>query len=232
MNTFAPEEFPAWLRHLAAMVGIFKKPGYQLKADNTDKFDALEKAPYSQLRQNILNGDLLFCGGNYAFSKVIRYFSGGSRVSHIGIVYWWNGRLMLLESVENDGVRIVPVSQYLYNYENSNNPYDGRIYLARDTRLYRTHESMRNQQVDRLLTQAASLLNKKFGFWDVVVFFWKGATGRGTYHVNDYFLCSEFVTKCFDLIELKYPDDGSGFITPEHIAGAPSVNALCEIIRD
>ena len=232
MNTFNPNEFPAWLRYLAAAVSIFKKPGYQLKADNTDKLDTLAKEPYSQLRRNIMNGDLLFCGGNYAFSKVIRYFSGGSRVSHIGIVYWWNSRLMLLESVESDGVRIVPVSQYLENYENSNRPYDGRIYLARDTRLYRTNQSVRNPQVDALLNQAASLLNKNFGFWDVVVFFWKGATGRGTYQVNDYFLCSEFVAKCFDLIGLQCPDDGSGFITPEHIAGAPEVNAICEIVRD
>lgn len=231
MNPFNPNEFPAWLRVLARVMGVFGKPGYQLKPECTDKFNALKQVPYGELREDILNGDLLFCGGEYAFSKVIRFFSGGSRVSHIGIVYWWNSRLMLLESVESDGVRIVPVSQYLKNYENSNQPYKGRVYLARDSRLYQTHESLRNPQVDSLLSQAATLLNTKFGFWDVVVFFWKGATGWGTYQVNDYFLCSEFVAKCFELIGLQTPaHDGSGFVTPEDIASAASVTALCEII--
>jgi hypothetical protein len=171
MNPFQPDEFPRWIALLDRLLGVFKKPGYQLKAGHTAKFDKLPQEPYDRLRQSIFNGDLLFCGGQYAFSQVIRYFSGGSTVSHVGIVYWWNGRLMLLESVESDGVRIVPVSQYLRNYENTNRPYRGRLYLARDDRLYRSHQSLRNPQVDALLSQAASLLNKKFGFSDVAAFF-------------------------------------------------------------
>lgn len=233
MNPFNPNEFPIWLRGLARVVSVFGKPGHQFKAESTDKFDTLNKIPYDRLREDILNGDLLFCCGEYAFSKVIRFFSGGSRVSHIGIVYWWNGRLMLLECVESDGVRIVPVSQYLKNYENTQRPYKGRVFLARDNRFYQTHESLRNPQVENLLAQAATLLNTKFGLWDVVEFFWKGATGWGVYRVNDYFLCSEFVAKCFELIGLECPaSDGSGFVTPEDIASATTVTALCEIIPE
>ena len=128
--------------------------------------------------------------------------------------------------------RLISCWTRLSNYENSNRPYNGRVCLARDDRLYRSHQSLRNPQVDALLYQAASLLNKKFSFRDVAAFFWKGATGRGAYRINDYFLCSEFVAKCFDLIGLECPDDdGSGFVAPEHIACVPYVRALCEIVQ-
>ena len=111
---------------------------------------------------------------------------------------------MLLESVETDGVRIVPVSQYVGNYENTEKPYNGRLYLARDQRLFRPPEnevelarSIRNPKVEQVLGDAASLLNKKFSFKDVFIFFLQGNTGRFQHEENDQFLCSEFVARCY-----------------------------------
>ena len=129
------DTYPTWLPAMKWLLSPFRAPGYTVKKDHTAKFDALPSVSYEQLRHTIRNGDLLFCGGNFAFSKIIRYLSGQSKVSHVGIVYWWNERLMLLESVETDGVRIVPVSQYVENYENRGAAYNGRIYLARDQRV-------------------------------------------------------------------------------------------------
>lgn len=235
-HTTTPERYPLWLPPLANLIGLFRDNGYSIKRDHTPKLDALDKVGYADLRSTIQDGDLLFCGGEYAFSKVIRYLSGRSKVSHVGIVYWWNGRLMLLESVETDGVRIVPVSQYIRNYENSGKGYDGRIYLARDTRLATiSHEDLAatKQQiasaVATLLGSAADNLNKKFSLKDTVLFFMQGCTGRFRHVGDDEFLCSEFVAKCFAALKLAYPDDGRGFVAPEHIAMSPHVAALCEI---
>ena len=227
---------PWWLRSIAVLLSPFRAPGYSIKRDHTNKFDALPTVAYQDLRDRIHNGDLLFCGGNFAFSKAIRYLSGGSRVSHVGIVYWWNDRLMLLESVETDGVRIVPVSQYVANYENSDKPYNGRLYLARDQRLYQAPRnasdvasSIHNPKVEQLLGAAATLLNKKFSFKDVLVFFLLGNTGRFLHEDNEEFLCSEFVARCYAGVGIDYPGDGRGFVAPEHIAMSDHIEVLVEI---
>lgn len=226
-----------WLKSIAVLLSPFRAPGYSIKRDHTTKFDALPTIAYQDLRDRIHNGDLLFCGGNFAFSKTIRYLSGCSKVSHVGIVYWWNDRLMLLESVETDGVRIVPVSQYVNDYENSGKPYNGRLYLARDWRLYQQPRndaemarSMHNPKVEKLLGDAATMLNKKFSFKDVLVFFLQGNTGRFEYVENDEFLCSEFVAKCYAGVGIDYPGDGRGFVAPEHIAMSEHVDVLVEIV--
>jgi len=230
------DAYPWLLKMFELLLSPFRAPGYTIKRDHTPKFDALPLAKYDELRHRIHNGDLLFCGGNFAFSKAIRYLSGRSKVSHVGIVYWWNGRLMLLESVETDGVRIVPFSQYVSNYENSGKPYNGRLYLARDRRLHIPPEnetvaasSMRNLRVDQLLGEAATLLNKKFSFKDVFIFFLQGNTGRFRHEDNDQFLCSEFVAKCYAKVDIRYPGDGRGFVAPEHIAMSDDIAALVEI---
>ena len=234
--------YPIWLKAIAALLSPFRAPGYSIKRDHTTKFDNLNAVAYAELRGRICNGDLLFCGGNFAFSKAIRYLSGRSKVSHVGIVYWWNDRLMVMESVETDGVRLVPVSQYISNYENTGKAYRGRLYLARDRRLIRPVEPGQsvqdesgeparpdNAQVDVLLGRAATMLNKKFSFKDVLVFFMQGNTGRFHYEDNDEFLCSEFVAKCYAGVGILYEGDGHGFIAPEHIAASDHVEVLVEI---
>lgn len=236
MTNVKNEDSPFWLKSLVALLAPFRAPGYTIKTDHTPKFDDLPKVQYADLRGRIHNGDLLFCGGNFAFSKTIRYLSGRSKVSHVGIVYWWNDRLMLLESVETDGVRVVPVSQYVHNYENSGKAYNGRLYLARDRRLHQVPRdatqlasTLHNPKVERLLGEAASLLNRKFSFKDVLVFFLQGTTGRFQHEDNEEFLCSEFVAKCCAGVNIDYPEDGCGFIAPEHIAMSEHVEVLVEI---
>lgn len=239
MDSTKEEVWPLWIKVSEWLLAPFRASDYSIKRDSTQKFDELNQVSYRDLREQIQDGDLLFCGGEYAFSKLIRYLSGRSRVSHVGIVYWWNGRLMLLESVETDGVRVVPVSQYLVNYENSGKPYNGRVYLARERRLHMALASRgaaggreSNSMVLELLREAATLLNKKFSFRDVLIFFWQGNTGRERHEDDDQFLCSEFVAKCFERIGITYPDDGRGFIAPEHIAMSEDVEGLVEICRD
>ncbi len=235
--TQANDTYPWWLKAIATLLSPFRAPGYSIKRDHTTKFDVLPSMAYQDLRNRIHNGDLLFCGGQFAFSKTIRYLSGCSKVSHVGIVYWWNDRLMLLESVETDGVRIVPVSQYVGNYENTEKPYNGRLYLARDQRLFRPPEnevdlarSIRNPKVEQVLGDAASLLNKKFSFKDVFIFFLQGNTGRFQHEENDQFLCSEFVARCYAGVGIDYSGDGRGFVAPEHIAMSEHIDVLVEIV--
>ena len=46
----------------------------------------LKVTPYSEVRDKLETGDLVFCSGKYAISGIIRYFSK-SMFSHVGIIY-------------------------------------------------------------------------------------------------------------------------------------------------
>ena len=237
MENVYDSEYSLWIRSLAVLLAPFRAKGYTVKKTHTEKFDYVPTGKYEDMRGSIVDGDLIFCGGEYAFSKVIRYLSGRSKVSHVGIVYWWNGRLMILESVEPDGVRIVPVSQYINNYENSGMPYNGRIFLARDRRLHvmpkragATVGDVRQRMVQIVLKTAADLLNRESSIKDVLQFFVQGCTGRLKHVDNEQFLCSEFVAKCYSWVGLDYEGDGRGFVAPEHIAMSENVEVLIELV--
>src|SRR5690554_6247260 len=96
----------------------------------TSKFNDVKIVPFEQAKTNIRTGDILFCSGRYLVSELIKKLSK-SRFSHIGLLVYWNEHVLVLESVEDDGVRVVPLSHYLYNYENSKEKYKGQMYIAR-----------------------------------------------------------------------------------------------------
>ena len=93
-----------------------------------------QRAPvdYDQFRPNIQSGDLLFCSGSGYFSQMIQRATK-SAWSHVAFVMRLDDvdRVMVLESVEPQGVRTVPLSKYLRNYDNKNNPYPGGVLIAR-----------------------------------------------------------------------------------------------------
>ncbi|WP_335870085.1 YiiX/YebB-like N1pC/P60 family cysteine hydrolase [Bacillus sp. 2205SS5-2] len=94
------------------------------------KFLNCEILSIEELRPQLRTGDLLFCSGNYLVSELIKQISG-SMFSHVAIVVIWEEQCLLMESVEDDGVRIVPIEHYLTNYENTKERYNGNLFLAR-----------------------------------------------------------------------------------------------------
>lgn len=65
---------------------------------------------YAAARTEIENGDVLAFRGRGFVSRMISLFSGGS-TTHVGMAVWWHNRLMLLESREFRGIRIVALSR-------------------------------------------------------------------------------------------------------------------------
>ena len=88
--------------------------------------------PYSELRDQLRTGDLVFCSGTYFFSNAIRWVTK-SVWSHIGIIYRDDAleRIFILESETFIGVRVAPLSKYLRDYHGRNKPYRGRMFIAR-----------------------------------------------------------------------------------------------------
>src|ERR1700730_11547767 len=89
---------------------------------------------YRLVRPSLASGDLLFASGNYTISQLIQQITG-SIWSHCGIIFVVDSinRVLLLESVEDMGVRLVPLSKYFSDYDGNGSAYDGRVVLARSS---------------------------------------------------------------------------------------------------
>src|SRR5262245_36846101 len=93
--------------------------------------DVSPTATYKALRPQLRSGDLFFCAGRYLVSKAIQTMTG-SPWSHVGIIFRAEkiDRVLLLESVEDMGVRFAPLSKYLDDYDDGR-PYRGDMVVAR-----------------------------------------------------------------------------------------------------
>ena len=99
---------------------------------STNGFPRRAITNYDQFRPKIKSGDLLFCSGSGVFSRMIQEVTK-STWSHVGFVMRLDtiDRVMVLESLEPLGVRTVPLSKYLNDYDSRGNPYPGGIAIAR-----------------------------------------------------------------------------------------------------
>jgi len=191
----------------------------------TAKFEGLGLSRYEDIRGEIRTGYLLFCAGNYALSRIIQHFSD-SMFSHVGLLYCWNDRVLVFESVEDDGVRLVPLSHYVRDYENSGAAYDGRLFVGR-------HDGpVPHDQVLAMLGRAADELNRRYDKEEMIEILARITIGLGKHQDDDAYICSEFVDRCFKEIGIAFDRDPEDYIFPEHIAADPDVQALWEIERE
>ncbi|WP_377887940.1 YiiX/YebB-like N1pC/P60 family cysteine hydrolase [Alkalihalobacillus sp. R86527] len=190
----------------------------------SDRFNHVPTKKYDSVRADILTADLLLCSGNYPVSKIIQKVSN-SRFSHVGLLFRWMDRVMMMESVESYGVRIVPLSHYLYDYKNSGGPYQGDLYLARHTDV----ENLSQSRTEAMLKRGADLSGKRYDNEEILKILASVVIGDLKSIPNDRYICSEFIHECYKQAGLFFPDDGRGFIYPEHIAQAPAVRALYQL---
>jgi hypothetical protein len=192
----------------------------------TSKFNGVNRISYEQAKKEIKTGDILFCSGRYLVSELIKKVSD-SIFSHVALLFYWDERIIVLESVENDGVRAVPLSHYLYNYENSKEKYNGEIYVARHEVL--DSPDFDKEKIKRMLGKAVDLLNRNYDKDEIAKIVSRIGLGIGRHRDDDEYICSEFVDECFKQLEIELSRDSRGFIFPEHIAADPNIKPLFEI---
>ncbi|TKD69265.1 YiiX/YebB-like N1pC/P60 family cysteine hydrolase [Pseudalkalibacillus hwajinpoensis] len=192
---------------------------------STDRFKDLPIHSYQSIRGDIQTGDLLLCSGSYPVSKIIKKVSK-SRFSHVSLIFQWVDRLMILESVESYGVRIVPLSHYFSDYRNSGKPYKGNLYLARHSAV----KDLVPNKLNAMLRRGADLTGQPYDIEEIVKILASVVIDDLTSIRNDKYICSEFVQECYKKAGLSFQDDGRGFIYPEHISKDPSVKPLYELI--
>lgn len=193
----------------------------------TNKFSGINQISYNQAISQINTGDILLCSGDYLVSELIKKVSD-SLFSHVGLLFCWNEHVLVLESVEDDGVRLVPLSHYLKNYENSEEKYNGTLYIARHVEL--ANHVVYKEKIKKMLEKAVNLLNRNYDKNEIAEIVSRIALGIGRHKDDDQYICSELVDECFKQVGIYFSRDPEGFIYPEHVAADSKVLPLFEII--
>jgi hypothetical protein len=171
---------------------------------------ALPVLQYADLRAKLKSGDILFTSGDYLISKAIQKMTG-SPWSHVGIVFRLDSidRMLLLESVEDMGVRFAPLSKYLNDYEDGK-PYKGRAVLARcaDVTL---------ETVVGLSTFGIDELTQPYDKDEIAKIMARITLGIGKKERDREYICSELVYECFARAGKEFAFNPKGFISPEDV---------------
>lgn len=185
---------------------------------------------YQQVRKNIRSGDILLCSGSGWFSKMIQ--KGTKSVwSHVGFVMTLDSidRVMVLESVEPLGVRTVPLSKYLSNYDNKGNAYPGGLVIAR-------HRDFGSKATESKLRKFGQFAVDLFGYpYDKDEIAKIAARISASYlpfssrekkalKPDREYICSEYAWECYKSVGITIEHDKRGFIAPADFAKTKEVS--------
>jgi len=187
------------------------------------QIEALPVVAYRELRPKLKSGDLLFTSGDYLASQLIRKFTE-SPWSHVGIVFRVDAidRVLVLESVEDMGVRFAPLSKYLSDYDEGK-PYRGRAVIARCARLDR-------KSLEKIAAFGTDQLTRAYDRGEIMDIAARIALGYPRPKRDRAYICSELVHECFARAGRAFGYDRRGFISPENIWRDPRVSLIGRIL--
>ena len=160
------------------------------------------------LRNELQTGDLIFLSGNHWFSRLIQWRSK-SAWSHVGMVLRVDEieRTFLIESVIDNGVRLIPVSSIFSDYDGDGKSYKGRVLWAR-------HRGLTIEDEKVLRESSIELLTKQYDGKEFLRIAWRSVTGREKLLTDDKFTCAELVHYCFLKAKIRLNYDRGFFISP------------------
>lgn len=163
---------------------------------------------YGECRPEFRTGDLLCFRGRGIASFLIRAFTR-SWYSHVGLVYWHQGRNFCIEAV-GVGVRIVLVSELQRRY------HGGIDYF----RVRDSDEPQREKAVAFCFAQLGKLYDH-VGIWRfiVAIVFGKVAAVRR----DEQWFCSELVAAAYEDAGLPLTAKDESYTSPQDLAASPQV---------
>ncbi|MEW8202559.1 MAG: YiiX/YebB-like N1pC/P60 family cysteine hydrolase [Candidatus Thiodiazotropha endolucinida] len=163
------------------------------------EIEHLQVQPYSEMRNDLQTGDLVFCSGSYFFSQAVQKFTK-SVWSHVGMIYKdpTLERVFVLESETMIGVRLAPLSKYLRDYHGRNRPYKGNIVIAR------VDPPVDKQKLNQAISYGMDELTKPYDNFEIIrigirILFKISRRTR-----DRKYICSELVYDCFDSVGVPF----------------------------
>lgn len=190
----------------------------------TQQLQQFPPRKYKLIRNELKTGDLIFCSGNYLFSKVIQKFTK-SVWSHVGVIYRDEplGRILVLESEKVYGVRLAPLSKYLKDYHGKNKPYKGCIVVARII------PELPQQQIFNAISFGMDELTKPYDNWEIFRIAIRILFKISRHEKNRNYICSELVQECFKQAGVRFEDNNTK-ISPDDIWNDSHVEMLHRIL--
>ncbi len=202
------------------------------------EFMAMTPRPYSEVRDQLMTGDILLFSSVGGFSSVIEEATD-SLWSHAGLI-WRVGevgldRVLILESIENVGIRAVAAGSRLNGTPAAPRPYDGHLVVARHGGLPQPLPAGRAVDMTRF---GIDHLGYPYSPGELVKIASRitlgilGISLPGELEPTKAYICSEFVAKCFDAVGIDLAPDRRGFMAPADIAADPNVTPFLALRPD
>ena len=187
------------------------------------------REPLASVWPRIRSGDLLLCAGTGVFSSLIQQATG-SIWSHVALLWHWPGvdRVVVFESVESVGVRMVPLEKYLRNYDNDGQPYPGQMALLGHAGY---PKGLSLAQEAPIVRHAIDLLGLAYNKQEVLRLAARIAAARlrgddaasKAPEPQKEFICSEFASECLAQSGLGLTPNAFGYIAPTDFATSPTL---------
>lgn len=197
-------------------------------------FPNITKQHYESVRSEIQTGDILLASGDYLFSRMIQ-FTTSSCWSHVAFILRLEqiDRVMVLESVENKGVRTIPLSEYVKNFEGKKHGYNGRLAIARYDDF---SKNVSEQQLQALAKFAIERFSYPYDYREMIRIIYRIFQAKlhlpiwHMVHDNSY-ICSEYVYECYRKIPITIKRQNPGFVSPNDFAEDKNIKLLFELIK-
>lgn len=179
---------------------------------------------YKTIRGALQTGDIVFCGGNYLFSRIIQRFTK-SMWSHVGVIYRDEqlNRVLILESEKLYGVRLTPLSKYIKDYHGKNKPYKGRMVVGV------LNEPFNEQDLKNGICFGFDALTKPYDNWEILRIATRILFKRGKRADDRKYICSELVFEVFRRANYKFQYNNS-LISPDDIWRDANINMKMRIL--
>lgn len=178
---------------------------------------------YADARGQIRHGDVLLFRGRGLFSCIIKRRTR-STYSHAALAFWIGSRLMLAESREGQGVRLLPLSA-----------------AVRDVavHVYRPRQPLLAREADVVFDRALSLLGQAYGWHEIgrialsLIPGWPAPTwSPRDDRPSSSPICSQYVSICYraagrDLV----PNLDDGSTTPGDLSRSAALDRVLVIGR-
>lgn len=205
-------------------------------AFTTDEFLQMPKTTYSSARHELRTGDILLFHSTALGSRLVE-LGTHSLWSHAAFVWRLDDidRVMLLESMDTVGVRMMPMSTRINGCAAIPTPYHGSLLVLRHSAIPETIDKLKI----RAMTQfALDRVGYPYSFQELHQIMARIALGMageiltGRLESKNGFICSEYVARCLEEVGATIAPDKEGFIAPADIAADPNVIGLYSLQPD
>jgi hypothetical protein len=171
----------------------------------------LPVVPYDKIRHQLKTGDIFFSSGSYTFSGIIQRLTK-SAWSHVAIVYKDEelGRVLILEAEPRIGIRLIPLSKYLKNYNGKKRSYKGQIVIAE------LNFELENLKLNKAIGFGLDELTRPYDNWEILRIMTRILLRFGKREKNKSYICSELVRDAFAKAGVVFPMKDT-YISPQEI---------------